>query len=259
METNINVRPWVWTWLGILLIGFLAISILGKIPEVRQAFKSDVPKNTISMSAEGKVSAVPDLASMTLGVLTTASTAQKAQQDNTAKINAVIDYVKKQGIEAKDITTTQLSIYPQYEYTNGKNTITGYQANQSITVKVRGIDKSTDQVGKILDGSTAAGVNEIQGVYMTFDDPDNLRQDARKIAIEKAKQKAQELADQAGLRLGKIVSISEGSSYYPGPVPYAMDQSLAREGMGMGGGGNAKVEPGSQDITASITVVFEVK
>lgn len=255
MDTNINVKPGFWNALALLLIVFLIFSILGKLPEVREAFKSDVPKNTISMSAEGKVNAVPDLATINLGVVTQATTAQKAQSDNITKVNAVVDFVKKQGVDAKDIATTQMSVYPQYDYSNGRNTITGYQASQTINVKVRGIDKSTEQIGKIIDGATGAGVNEIQGVYMSFDDPDNLRQEARKMAIDKAKQKAQELAEQAGLRLGKIVSISEGASYYPPtPIPYA-----ANEAFGRGGADMAKVEPGSQDITASITVIFEVK
>lgn len=257
MDTNINFKTWVWQSLGVLLVVLVALMVLDKIHTVTNDFKSEVPKNTISMSAEGKVSATPDLATINLGVLTSAPTAKQAQADNGKQTNKVIDFVKSQGIDKKDIATTQLNIYPEYDYSNGKNEVKGYQASQTITVKVHGVDKSTDQVGKIIDGATTAGVNQIQGVSLDFQDADNLRQDARKQAIDKAKQKAQELADQAGLKLGRIVSISEGTNYgYPLP--------MASAPMGMGGGsGDMKsapnIQPGSQDITASITVTFEVK
>lgn len=253
METNI--KPWVWQTTGFLVIAFLALTVMDKIHTVSNDFKPELPKNTISMSAEGKVSAVPDLATVNLGVVTSAATAKQAQSDNATKANKVIDYVKSQGIDKKDIATTQLNVYPEYDYSNGQNTVKGYQASQTISVKVRGVDKSTDALGKIIDGATNAGANQIQGVNLDFADADNFKQSARKQAIDKAKQKAQELADQAGLKLGRIVSISEGSSSYPMPMPYAMDSKL-----GMGGGGSApNIETGSQDITASITVTFEVK
>src|SRR5688572_13400611 len=109
---EINIKPWVWNWLSILMIIFLGVSILAKVPDLKDAFKSTLPENTISMSAEGKVSGVPDLATINLGVVTSASTVAKAQSDNTAKINAVIDFIKNQGVDDKDLATTQLNVYP---------------------------------------------------------------------------------------------------------------------------------------------------
>ena len=126
---------------------------------------------------------------------------------------------------------------------------------ETIEIKIHGVDKSTAVLGKILDGATSLGSNQIQGVNFSFDDPDNLKQEARKQAIDKAKQKAQELADQAGLKLGRIVNINDDSVNYPTPVPMAF---------GMGGASDAKsvapdIQTGSQDVTASITVIFEIK
>jgi uncharacterized protein YggE len=121
------------------------------------------------------------------------------------------------------------------------------------------VDKSQEQVEKVLDGAVNSGANEIQGVHFGFKDPDDLRQQARKLAIAKAKEKALELASEAGLKLGKVVSVSESGGYYPSPLPYAADA------YGRGGGGVAEksvapsIEPGIQYITQTMTVIFEVK
>ena len=258
MDTNIKIKSWVWEFLAGLLAVFLLVSIFIKIPEIRSVFQSSLPANTISMSAEGKISAVPDLATINMGVVTTALSASKAQSDNAAKVNAVIDFVKGQGIDKSDIATTQLNVSPQYDYAKGTNTITGYQARQTISVKVRGVDQSTQVLGSIIDGANAAGANEIDGVDLSFNDPDNLRQEARKQAIDKAKQQATELADQAGLKLGRVVSIQEGSAGYPTPVPYTF-AGMAKSADSAVLSTAPNVEPGNQDITASITVIFEVK
>ena len=233
---------WLVNGLGGLLITFVALLVVGKAKDLNDVFGNKNPKT------------------VNLGVLTQGSSPAVVQEENSKKINKIIDYVKAQGISKDDISTSQFNIYPQYNYDNGRNEIIGYQLNQTITIKVRGVDKGTEQLGKILQGAVTQGANELNGVSLSFDDPDNLRQEARKLAIEKAKQKAQELADAAGITLGKVVSVSEsgGGGY---PVPYYSDA------VGMGGGyGGAEVksvspniEPGSQDVVANMTVVFEVK
>ena len=252
-----NFLPkWMVLGLGgalLVFVGFLAIE---KVYSVVKSINPKKPENTISISAEGKVAAVPDLAMVNLGVITTGSTAKFVEDESSKKIAQIIDFVKKQNVDSKDIATSQFSIYPTYDYRDGTNKITGYQANQTVTVKVRGVEHSTEKVSDILDGATANGANEITGVYFTFDDADNLRQIARKQAIAKAKEKAQELASEAGLRLGKVVSLSEGG--FSAPMPLMYEKGMASDAMGRGGAAPA-VEQGSQDITASITVVFEIK
>lgn len=257
MDANItnNVKPWLWQALAVLLGLFLLLLVADKFYSLYQNIRPAVPKNTVSMSAEGRVSATPDLATITVGVTSNGNTAKAVQDDMAKKVNQIIDFVKKQGIDPKDITTSNFSVYPNYDYQRGTNEITGYQGNETVTVKIRGVDKSTEKVSIILDGATASGGNQIQGVYFSFEDPDNLRQEARKQAIAKARQKAQELADEVGLKLGKIVSISDNTGSYPVPMPYAAE--------GLGGGGGAKsapdIEAGSQDISASVTITFEIK
>lgn len=253
METNINLKSWVWQTLGFLLIGFLALLVLDKVHTVVQDFRPTVPQNTIAMSAEGRVTAKPDLATINVGVQTNGDTAKAAQDANNKNISKVIDSIKKLGVTADDIQTSNLSVYPTYDYANGKNTINGYQANQTLTVKVRGVDRSTETLNKTLDAAVVSGSNQIQGVSFSVDDPDSFRQAARKQAIDKAKQKAQELADQTGLKLGRIVNISESSANYPVPLPYAMD------GRGGGAAAPSNIQTGTTDITAEITVTFELK
>lgn len=248
---------WLVQSLGGLLVVLVALLVVGKAYDLQQLLANKNPKNTISISAEGKVIAIPDLATVTLGVITTGASANEVQTESSKKINSIIDFVKKQGIEKDDISTSDFSIYPQQDFRDGKTVITGYQANQSISIKVKGVDKTTDKLSKILGGVTSTGANQVNGVSLGFDDPDNLKQQARKAAIEKAKQKAQDLAASAGLRLGKVVSVSE-STYSGSPVPMY-------DSYGYGGGGaemkavSPNIEPGNQDVTANMTVVFEVK
>lgn len=253
---NQYIPKWVVQGLGGLLIAFVALLIVQKVYDLQVTFKNQKPANTISVSGDGKVTAVPDLATVNIGVLSQGASAVEVKNQNNNKVNKVIVFIKAQGIDVKDISTSQFSFYPQQDYNNGSPKITGYQGNQSVTVKVRGVDKDQSVLEKILDGAVNNGANEIDGVNLSVENPDSLQQQARVLAIGKAKAKAQELAKEAGLTLGKVVSIAESNAGYPVPMPYAY---------GMGGGGGAEksiapnIQPGSQDITETMTVVFEVK
>lgn len=255
-----NVIPkWLVQGLGGLLIAFVAMLIVQKAHDLNQAFSNTKPANTISVSGEGRVTATPDLATVMVGVLSQGTSAVDVKNQNNDKVNKITAFIKAQGIEDKDITTSQFSFYPNQDYTNGTPKITGYQGNQTVTVKVRGIDKSQDQLNKILDGVINNGANQINGVNLTVEKLSDLQNQAKKLAIDDAKSKARQLADQAGLKLGKVVSISENSGGYPGPIPYALNSAT-----GMGGGGDAKavapdIQTGSQEIVETMNVVFEVK
>lgn len=245
--------------LGGLLIAFVALMVVQKSHEIQQSFANQKPVNTISVTGEGKVSAVPDLATVNIGVLSQGATAVDVKNQNNEKVNKVVAFIKAQGVDAKDITTTQFSFYPTQDYNNGTPKITGYQGNQSVTVKVRGVDKSQSVLEKILDGSVNNGANQINGVNLTVEKPTDLQNQARKLAIADAKVKARQLADEAGLKLGKVVSVSESSGGYPGPIPYAVNSAY-----GLGGGTMEKsiapdIQTGSQEISETMTVVFELK
>lgn len=254
-----NLLPkWLAAGLGGLLLVFVALLVVDKSHTLVDAFQDKKPDNTISISAEGKVTATPDLATVNLGVITQGITAADVQSRNNEKINQITAFIKGQGINKEDITTSNFNLYPQRDYRNGQDVIVGYQANQTVSVKVRGIDKSTEQLGKIIDGAANNGANEVTGISLSFDNPDDLKEQAREQAIQKAKEKARQLADTAGLKLGKVISISETGGGYPTPVYDVATRNAAAGGLA------AKtitpsIEPGSQDIIEQMTVVFEIK
>jgi len=271
METNEpSLRPrllpkWLINGLGGLLIIFVAFLIVQQVYNFSTAIKNQKPANTISVSGEGKISATPDLATVDLGVMTTAATATDAKNQNDTKINQIIAFVKQQGIAAADIKTQQLNLYPQQSYggimvpSGAPSTpkITGYQANQTVEVKVHGVDKDQSVLEKVLDGAVNSGANEVDGVNFSFNNPDSLQQQAQEAAIANAKTKAQALAQASGLNLGKVVSVSESNNVFPGPVPYAVNSA-----MGLGGAAKSvapDIQPGSQEVDETMSVTFEVK
>jgi uncharacterized protein YggE len=261
-----NILPkWLVNSLGGVLVVFVALLVVQQVYNFNQVIKNQKPANTISVSADGKVTAVPDLAVVDLGVMTQASTATDAKNQNDQKVNKIIAFVKQQGIAAADIQTQQLNLYPQQSYGGvmvpggvpSVPKITGYQANQTVEVKIHGVDKDQTVLEKVLDGAVNNGANEVNGVNFSFNNPDSLQQQAQEQAIANAKVKAQALAKAAGLSLGKVVSVSETNSYIPGPVPYALNSAA-----GMAGAPKSiapDIQPGSQDVTESMSVVFEVK
>ena len=253
-----NYLPkWLVYSLGGLLVAFVALSVIQKGNDLETTFKNAKPANTISVSGEGKVTATPNLATVSIGVLSQGTTATDVKNQNDTKVNQVIAFIKQQGIDQKDIVTSQFSFYPQQDYTNGTAKITGYQGNQSVTVKVHNVDTKTDPLNAIIDGAVNNGANEIDGVNLSVEDPSALQEQAQEMAITDAKAKAQKLAQAAGLTLGKVVSISESNSGgYPGPVPYALNSA-----MGVGGAKSVApdIQTGSQEIDESMAVVFEVK
>lgn len=238
----------------IVLIVFFSIwsvqSIIDAKLKSKQA-KTISSSRTISVSAEGKVTATPDLASVNFSVVTEAKTAKEAQTKNTEKMNAVIDYLKSIGIESKDIKTTSYSLYPRYDYPNGRSVLVGYVLNNSLNVKIRDFDIIGDLMAKSVD----LGINQVGDVQFSIENPDQLKAEAGELAMKNAKEKATRLATQAGVSLGKIITFSESSSdYYPMPY-YAK-----AEGMGMGGGGvTPQIEQGSQEIKVTANISFEIE
>lgn len=253
-----SVPKWLVIAIGLLLALFLVFGVAIKYQDLTDRLSGKATTNTMSFTAEGKVKATPDLATVNLGVVTQGKTSGEVQSENSKKINKIIEFIKQQGISKDDISTTQFTITPIYNYNNGKNDITGYESRQTVTVLLRGVDKSNEALGIIIAKSTEQGVNEISNVSLSFDDPENLRQRAREQAVEKAKVRALELAKASGVKLGRILSVNQSGSNFPQATPYGA--------YGMGGGYGAmgssaspNVEPGMQDIIESMTLTFELK
>jgi len=231
-------------------MAFLIIASLFLLADTNQKINTAATTNTVSFSGEGKVVSMADVAIVNLSIVTEAATSKSAQDNNSKKSKSVVDFLKKQKIDDKDIKTLSYNIYPQYSYPERENPkISGYQVNQTMEVKIRILE----EVSGILDGIVSAGVNQVNSLSFEIDDPEALKADARKKAIEDAKNKAKELEDELGIDLGKIVNFSENTGGYPVPIFY---ESKAD---GMGGGGGPSIPIGENEIAVSVMLTYQIK
>lgn len=209
-------------------------------------------RHSIVIIGEGKVVGAPDVAKIQLGYSVEKKTVAEAQKDNTEKMNAFIKRIKDDfKIDAKDIQTTNYNISPMYDWSDGRQKLRGYQVSQNLNVKIRDMEK----VSQILEAAGNAGLNQIGGLNFEIDEPEKLRQEARELALKQAKEKAEALAEVAGVKLGKVISFSE-SANEPYPI-YRGYEMLKADGIG-GGGEAPAVEAGSSEITVTATVEYEI-
>ncbi len=173
------------------------------------------------MSGTGEMVAKPDIAYITSGVITQAKTAGQAMDQNSKAMEQVIATLKKAAIADKDIQTSSFSVQPQYFY-DKKNRyrpreIIGYKVSNQVTVTVRNLAK----LGDILDKVISVGANKLGNISFSIANPKPLLNEARKLAIADAIKKAKLYTEAANIKLGAIISITEGSVYRPQPRFYA--------------------------------------
>ncbi len=245
----VTLRPPVWALLTAVIIGG-CFYLAGKNLEIKGPL-SNPP--VISVTADGKVSTPPDIASVSFGITTgrqpTAKAATDVIQKNMTKILAA---VKALGIEEKDITTENFYLSPEYDYTTSGQIPRGFQATQTLRVKVRDLDK----VGDVLTAATNAGANQAGGINFSIDNPDAMKAQAREIAIKKAKAKAEVLAQNLGMSLGRMTAFSEDGVYNP-PVPMMMKANYDA-GAGMAER-NLEIPVGEQEIVSNVTITYELR
>jgi uncharacterized protein len=238
--------------LGLALIVFIGLKTRNAYQEYNYIGKAVRDRDVITIAGEGKVTARPDLVRIDLGVQTDAKTVSEAQRQNTQKMNSIIAALKALKIASEDIQTTGYSIYPKYQYTDGRSFIEGYTVSQNVTVKVRNLDS----VGDVLAKAGELGANQVGGIQFTIDEPKALEEQAREKAIDDARQKAQTLAEQLGLTIIKVVSFTESSGSTPPPYPMyakAMDLGAAEAAP------SPTIESGSLEVVSNVNVVFEVR
>jgi uncharacterized protein YggE len=250
---------WGWALIGGVVAGALAVGIVamvddGATPVGAQTTTptaggevSTAPR-TVTVSADGTASGTPDTAIVQLGVQTQAAKANDALDLANENAQQLLDALKVGGVEKKDVTTTNVSLYPQYS--NDGKTITGYQASNTVMVKIRDVSKT----GAIMDAAAGVVGDEItlQGVSFVIDDTGALRDAARQDAVAKAKAQADQLAAAAGLKVGKVLALTEGSAASP-PMPYPAAGGAARDAAA-----SVPIEPGQQQLDVSVTVVYEL-
>ena len=236
------------------LAALLAIAVAVPASAQPGAAAQPIPADgtVLDIVAEGTSTRVPDLALIQAGVVTTAPTAGEAMQQNAARMAAVLGALRKAGIAERDLQTSAVNLAPQYRYQENKPpVITGYQASNQLTVRFREIAKS----GTILDALVAQGANNIAGPNLTLADENGALDEARRDAIAKAKARATLYAQAAGLKVDRILLISEAGS--SAPVPQMMPTLMRAKAPSVEF--DTAVVPGEQKITASVSVRFLLK
>ncbi|HEU4960822.1 MAG TPA: SIMPL domain-containing protein [Sphingomonas sp.] len=211
-----------------------------------------LPDGTIlDVTATGRTTRTPDLATIDAGVVTQAATAAAALSDNSARMAKVLAALKKAGVESRDIATSTVRLNPQYRYAeNQPPAITGYQATNTVTVKFHDIAKA----GGILDALVAQGANQIDGPNLSLANPDAALDEARTDAVARARARAELYAKAAGLSVSQIVSIDENGENAgappPRPIMFARAEAAAPK---------TDIEPGQTDVTVTLSVRFLLK
>lgn len=232
--------------LVILVIGFLAYIL------VTMGFwaTDDSRTKEIVFSGEGKAVVKPDIALVSFAVSTKAETSAGAVNENNQKMNAVIKAIKDAGVNEKDIQTTIYNLQPWYDYTRNGSVFKGYTLEQQVSVKIRNLDK----INNVLDKATSAGANNVGNLSFTVDDMEKVKAEARTKAIAEAKKKAEVLAKESGLKLGKLINVSEGGNY-PTPI-YGMGASntmMEKSSVA------PDIQAGQSEVTVSISLTYQIK
>lgn len=203
----------------------------------------------LSVSARAEASRVPDVATISAGVVTQAVDGKAAMRQNAEQMTRVLAAVKKAGIADKDVQTSGINLSPQYRYAeNQAPAITGYQASNTVNVKVRDIPR----LGEVLDALAAQGSNQINGPSFEIDKPEPVYDEARLDALKQAQARAETYAKALGFRVRRIVTINEGGSGDFNPRPM-MTMAKSMDQME-----STPVQPGETTLSVNLDVVFEL-
>jgi len=206
----------------------------------------------IWVTGEGKVSVVPDVAILNLGVEAQEETVAEAQQQAAEAMEAVMAVLDEQGIAEKDIKTQYFSIYPVRRWENDKEILVGYRVNNMVTVKIREVDDT----GAIIDAVAEAGgdYTRINSIGFTVDEPTDYYEEAREKAMADAEAKAKQLADLAGVDLGKPTYISEGGVFLPVPREIFLKGEAEAAPSPI-----TPISPGETEIRLTVQVVYSIE
>lgn len=227
----------------LVAVGAAVVAFAG-VGRPESAGGAETPRGGITVNGVGTVTSVPDEASFTIGVQSQGSTAREALAANSEQMRRVIAALRSAGVDKDDVKTQDVSVSANYA---DEGRIDGYNARNSVLVTIRDLA----QAGKVLDAASNAGANEVYGPMLSRSDEDKLQAKALRGAVEDARNKAEALAQAAGVQLGRVTAITEGS--VGGPQPYYADMALAARSKA-----EAPIEPGTQDVQATVTVTFAI-
>jgi uncharacterized protein len=257
MSTTITL-PSVGPRVRLVAVGVAAIALLSiasapsLTPRGSLAVDATTPEHTISVSGTGRVILSPDTADLSFGVSIVRSSVKAARADAATAMTKVIDALKAAGIADADIKTSNLTLQPQYDYSNGAQPrLTGFQFTNSVSATVRDLNR----LGDAIDGGLAAGATTLDGVTFRVNDETKAEAQARAAAMTDAKTKADALASAAGVTITGVSSISETSAPSPYPIMFGADAA--------GAAAPTKsvptpVQAGTNEIDISVSVVYRI-
>lgn len=225
--------------------------LLAAVPAFAQMTQPTVGVNgtLLNVSSNAEATRIPDVARISAGVVTQASDSNSALRANAQQMDKVMAAIKKSGIAERDVQTSGVNLNPQYKYEDNKAPqIIGYQASNTVNIKVRDISK----LGQVLDGLAAQGANQINGPMFSIDQPEPVYDQARMDALKKAQVRADTYAKALGLRVVRIVSIDESNN--GGFQPMAVLSAAPRAAKEF----NSPISPGETTLSVTLNVVFEL-
>jgi len=229
---------------AILALGALVVTACSR--GVPPTSVGDASGLGITARGQGSITGAPDTVTVVLGVQTQGPSAKGALDANTQQATALINMLKGRGVAEADLQTSQLSVNPSYNPANGR--ISGYEVTNQVTATLHNIAAA----GGIIDaaGEVAGDAVRVQQLSFSIDDDSAMRATARADAVKQAQAQARQMADAAGVRLGRIRSISEVSTPPPSP--------MSRQSMDAAAGAAVPLQPGTQKLTVSVDVVYDI-
>ena len=230
----------------IFTAGLIAAALPLAAPAAAQTVQP-ISGTRLDVVASGEVAQVPDIVRINAGVMTQAPTASEAIRANAERMRSLRAALRQAGVEERDIQTSSINLHPQWQHReNQPPSFTGYQAHNAVNVRFRDIANA----GRIIDALVAAGANQIDGPMFEIERPEGALDQARTKAIETARARAELYARALGMRVKRILSVSEAGAMMPGPVMGRMASMDVAQ---------TNIAPGQQMLTANVTVSFELE
>lgn len=229
------------TTAALLVLAAAALAGVGR-PEGAGGASEDA-RPGITVTGTGEVRIAPNRADLTFSVHSDGATAAAALAANSAELRRLIAALKRAGVESSNLKTEHLGVSPRYD--DGKVGTNGYSADAYVTVADQGLERA----GRLIDVGVSAGADSVSGPALSIDDRETQYRQALKLAVDNARAKAETLAEAAGVSLGQVTAMVEGA-HYGGPV-LAMEERAALEA-------KLPIEPGTEEVTAMVTVTFAI-
>lgn len=256
-----NKANWIFLLVSAIVLAavflFVGLSLTGALKNNQQT--SQGITNTISVMGEGKAKVAPDMLVINVSISELANTTELAQSQANEKVNKLKTILKAADVTDKDIKTTNVNVYPEYDRSQSGRKLLGYRAQQSLTINVSG-EWFGEKWGNLVTQISKIGGVNVDNTYFDLKDKDAAYAGAREKALTDAKTKAEQLAKASGVSLGKPVMITDNSySNVPGPIYYAKNEAMwAGATTDIATPSNA-LSPGETEVTINVNVMYEIK